>query len=223
MLVFVFLILFIVLGTAGPVYLHLIEHGQISVLQPLLAFFLVLNVLICFWEIGLGLHISTIKSEYKKLSDQYGKQRLKAVVDLMNYPLQLTDIVSLLFWSRIWSTYSLYDPSYSNKESFGFFVDVGNGWTTLVPSLLFLYSMTYHELIGARVLGMIGLVKFYQEFYGTCIYFLSFFFNKRHVGKSAFEVAMFVGFSNGLWFVFPLIGMIASFTLIETNSYAIFH
>lgn len=223
MQVYTFLIVLIVVCTIGPVWLHVIEHGQVSVLQVLLAFFLILNVLICFWEIGLGLHITAIKNDYKKLSDTYGKQRLRAVVDLMNYPLQLQDVVSLLFWSRIWSTYSLYDPSYSNSESFGFFVDVGNGWTTLVPSLLFLYSMTYHELIGARLLGMIGLVSFYQEFYGTCIYFLSFFFNKRHGGKSLFEVVMFVGFSNGLWFLFPLIGMMASFTLIETNSYALFH
>jgi hypothetical protein len=223
MLVYVFLIVFILLGTVVPAYLHLLEHGQVSILQVLLAFFLILNVLICFWEIGLGLHITTIKIDYKNLSEKYGKQRLKAVVDLMNHRLQLQDIGSLLFWSRIWSTYSLYDPSYSNRESFGFFVDVGNGWTTLAPSLLFLYSMTYHELIGARLLGVIGMVSFYQEWYGTCIYFLSFFVNKRHVGKSVFEVVMFVGFSNGLWFVFPLIGMIASFTLIESNSYAIFH
>ena len=141
----------------------------------------------------------------------------------MMYDMQWYEVFSLRFWSKIWSTYSLYDPSYSNPESFGFFVDVGNGWTTLIPTLVFLYSMTYHNLIGARWLGLIGLIKFYQEFYGTCIYFLSFFLNQRHVNKSVFEVVMFVGFSNGLWFFFPLIGMYASYHLIETNSYAIFH
>ena len=223
MQVYTFLICYVFIGTGCPICLHYSQYLRISMLQASLAFFLVLNALICLWEIGLGLHLKSIKMDYKRLSDKYGTKRLQAVVDLMMHDLQWYDIVSLQFWSRIWSTYSLYDPSYSNEESFGFFVDVGNGWTTLVPTLVFLYSMTYHNLIGARWMGLIGLVKFYQEFYGTCIYFLSFFFNQRHVDKSVFEVVMFVGVSNGLWFVFPLIGMYASYHLIETNSYAIFH
>lgn len=118
-------------------------------------------------------------------------------------------------------SYSLYDPSYSNRESFGFFVDVGNGWTTIVPSLMFLIGMMV-ELMDARVLGMIGLAKFYQELYGTCIYFLSFILNKRYVNRSMLEVGLFVGLSNGLWFVFPLIGMWASATLIMTGNYSVF-
>lgn len=61
----------------------------------------------------------------------------------------------------MWSTYSLYDPSYSNRESFGFFIDVGNGWTTLVPSLLFMWGVTF-SLLEARMLGVVGLLMFYQ-------------------------------------------------------------
>lgn len=81
--------------------------------------------------------------------------------------------------------------------------------------------MTY-EIIPARVLGMLGLVKFYQEFYGTCIYFLSYVLNKRYKNRSAFEVALFVGFSNGLWFFFPLVGMYASYMMITTDTFAVF-
>ena len=223
MQVYLFLVVYVLIGTGCPIYLHYSVHDHISLLQATLAFFLALNALICLWEIGLGLHLKTIQKDYKKLSETFGKKRLQAVIDLMMYDMQWYEVFSLRFWSKIWSTYSLYDPSYSNPESFGFFVDVGNGWTTLIPTLVFLYSMTYHNLIGARWLGLIGLIKFYQEFYGTCIYFLSFFLNQRHVNKSVFEVVMFVGFSNGLWFFFPLIGMYASYHLIETNSYAIFH
>ena len=224
MRVVVFLVLYVVLGTVLAVYLHWQEHACVCTTQVALAFFLVLNLLICLWEIGLGLHLSTIEADYQGLLKKYGggAHRLRAVVDLMLHDMTVADLLSLRFWSRIWSTYSLYDPSYSNRESFGFFVDVGNGWTTLVPSILFLYAMTYHGVVNARVLGVIGMVKFYQEFYGTCIYFLSFFFNRRHVDKSLGEVVGFVGVSNGLWFVFPLMGMVASYNLIETNSYDIF-
>jgi len=118
--------------------------------------------------------------------------------------------------------YSLYDPSYSNQETFGFFVDVGNGWSTLLPSLLFIYCLIDQSFLSARTLGMIGLIKFYQEFYGTVIYGLSYIFNKRYIGCSVFEVVGFVGFANGLWFVFPLIGMWTCVDMINSNSYRVF-
>ena len=72
-------------------------------------------------------------------------------------------------------SYSLYDPSYCNKESFGFFADVGNGYTTLVPSFLYLFCMiTKSPIVEPQIMGVIGILKFYQEFYGTVIYFLSY-------------------------------------------------
>ena len=65
------------------------------------------------------------------------------------------------------------DPSYADQASFGFCVDVGNGFTTLVPSVLFAVSIT-SPLLDARHLGMLGLVMFWQEFYGTCVYFFQY-------------------------------------------------
>ena len=188
-------------------------------------------------HILIGIYISHIKEELKKLNEKYGNNRMSAVVDFFLTSISIKQIFTLKTWSRIWSTYSMYDPSYANRESFGFFVDVGNGWTTLLPSLLYLIGMTFHNNYyynmmfimlssssssSAKILGIIGIIKFYQEFYGTCIYFLSFFFNKRHHGKSLFEVILFVGLSNGLWFFFPILGMYASLQLILTNSYEVF-
>lgn len=216
-----FLVLFVGISTCVPIFLHYRTFGVISWYQAALAFFLPLNALISVWEIALGIHINLIKSDYQKLQEKHGKNRMGAVVDFFVRPLSISDIFSLKVWSRVWSTYSLYDPSYSNQESFGFFVDVGNGWTTLIPSLVYLYGMTF-PILPYQVLGAIGLVKFYQEFYGTVIYFLSFFFNKRYQGKSTMEVALFVGVSNGLWFIFPLIGMYCSWMMIQSNTNQIF-
>jgi len=67
-----------------------------------------------------------------------------------------------------------------------------------------------------------GVLLFYQMFYGTVIYFLSFFFNKRHHGKRWQEVAMFVGVSNGLWFLFPILGMHTCTQMIYTDSFGAF-
>ena len=75
----------------------------------------------------------------------------------------------------------------------------------------------------ARLMGIIGILKFYQEFYGTVLYFLSYILNKRYQGVSIFSVLLFVGLSNGLWFFIPMAGMYASYTMILTDSYDVFH
>lgn len=224
MRVYQFLILFVVITTTFPSFVYFRNYDSISVAHVNLSFYLSLNFLICLWEIALGFYIVKIAEDYRLMSKKYGKNRLTAVVDLMAHDLTLGETFSFRFWSKIWSTYALYDPSYSNRESFGFFVDVGNGWTTILPTLLFLYSITTRDttMLSANTVGLIGLVKFYQEFYGTCIYFLSFFMNKRHVGKSIFEVVLFVGLTNGIWFFYPLLGMFVSVNMIQSNSFDVF-
>lgn len=139
-----FLVLFIIATFALSVGFHATYHGKQS-LNPhylALAFFLPLNTLICVWEIALGLHIDFIAKDYAKLKEKFGKAPFNAVIQFFVAQLSISNMLSLKFWTKTWSTYSLYDPSYSNRESFGFFVDVGNGWTTLVPSLLF-WAGTY--------------------------------------------------------------------------------
>eukprot|EP00606_Chrysophyceae_sp_TOSAG23-5_P000012 GSChrysophyteH2.ASY1.ANO1.1586.1 assembled CDS len=164
-----------------------------------------------------------IKEQYLELRKVYKGNELAACVQFFTAPLGVSEVISLKYWSKVWSTYSLYDPSYSNKESFGFFVDVSNGFCFLLPSLMFLYAMTYDvsAYLSARELGMIGMVKFYVEFHGTCVYFLSFFLNNRQQGFSNLEVGLFVGFSNGLWFVFPLLGVYACYCMIMTDTFAV--
>jgi len=219
-----FLILYVgIFGISLPMYIHYSQWNGINIIQILLAFFLVLNYLISLWEIGLGVHIKKIEKDYKQLKEKYKSNQFSAVVDFFNAPLSLHELFSLSFWTKVWSTYSLYDPSYSNKESFGFFIDVGNGWTTGVLSIVALISMTFDlDYISARTIGILTLLKYYQELYGTVLYFLSFFMNERYKGKTISEVLLFVGLSNGLWFFFPLLGIYASLHLIYSDTYAIY-
>ena len=43
--------------------------------------------------------------------------------------------------------------------------------------------------------------------YGTVLYYLSFFYNGRQRGIPIAEVIGWVGGSNGIWIIFPLIGI----------------
>jgi len=155
----------------APFCLYSRRHG-FNALQAALAFFLVLNVLICFWEISLGIHImcvqisllrksqpeqrvcvcvcvcvcccgcvcvyavfrtyaclpcfhsltnflrrSYIRETFKSLQATYGNDRMRCISDLFFSSVSLKQIISTKFWSQIWASYSLYDPSYSNQEA----------------------------------------------------------------------------------------------------------
>lgn len=220
MRVYLFLIGYIVSGTILSIVVHSAFHG-FNFNQAVMAFFLVINILICIWEICLSIFIDTIKLENDKLTERHGKNPIIAVNQLLFHDLSILDIFTLKTWTKIWATYALYDSSYANRESFGFFVDFGNGWVTILPSIVFLYSMTF-EVWTARIMGMVGLVKFYQECYGTIMYVITYIYNKRYANRSTLECILVVGISNSLWFFFPIYGMYLCYEMIMENSYRTF-
>jgi hypothetical protein len=214
-------VLFAVLaGTALPVALHHHVHGVWNVHQIGLAFFLWLNTIIAFWEICLFLRIDLITKQYERFAVEYKGRELDRVKDFFNAPIAFSAIFSPTVWAELWSSYAVFDESYANKKSFGFFIDIGNGFSTFIPTLLVLYGMTY-ALLPARVLGIVALLILYQMWYGTLVYFASFILNKRYVGHTKGNLAIFVGLSNGLWFTFPLWGIAIAIQLIYSDSFAI--
>mmetsp|Transcript_15195 Transcript_15195/g.35209 ORF Transcript_15195/g.35209 Transcript_15195/m.35209 type:complete len:293 (-) Transcript_15195:229-1107(-) len=207
----------------------------INVLGWSILFFNNLNVLIAFCEIALGNHIDFIKKHYQHLKKEYRddktfkpkKAEYLAGFAYLNMSLSLRDLYDGgQKWARMWSTYSLWDPSYSNPESFGFFIDVGNGWSTLLPCWLWNFAILFPHYFAPSnetgrtdssalvLLGFIGACSYWQILYGTIIYFLSFLWNKRFQNKPLLEVVGFVGFANGIWFFFPIACLWASYKLL---------
>ena len=224
MYVAVWIVAFIAISTAAPIAAFRSRHGAVSASHAALAFFCGLNVLVCAWEIILGAHIALIQKEYRTLRLRYAARPTRAAVELLGARLGPLGALSPRFWSKIWSTYSLFDPSYASKESFGFYIDVGNGLTTLAPCALWVVGTTRcaadgEAAVGARALGVVGLLAFYQMWYGTLLYFASFVVNRRYKPLGAVEAALFVGLTNGVWFVFPLVGMRAALALIFDGDY----
>eukprot|EP00814_Leptocylindrus_danicus_P011667 CAMPEP_0116017214 /NCGR_PEP_ID=MMETSP0321-20121206/7919_1 /TAXON_ID=163516 /ORGANISM="Leptocylindrus danicus var. danicus, Strain B650" /LENGTH=211 /DNA_ID=CAMNT_0003487373 /DNA_START=29 /DNA_END=664 /DNA_ORIENTATION=- len=202
-----------------------VEH-QTSMVTLSVLFFNHLNLFISFCEITLGLHISTIKEDYKMLKEHYKGKEFDACIAFLTFPI---NSIGELFdgrrvWSKMWSTYSLYDPSYQNYESFGFFIDVGNGWTTILPTTIVDLAIVRPDIMSEYVLlvGCVGIATYWQMMYGALIYYLSYFFNERYVGKSSGEIAGFVGFSNSLWVIFPLVGIYASVRVLDDGDFRVF-
>jgi hypothetical protein len=211
----------IIAGTSLHVWLHQRTHGIYNTTQIGLAFFLVVNVMIAWWEIALFVRQDQIRAEYDAIREPYRGREMAAVAQVFSRPIPILRVFSFREWTGIWSTYSLFDPGYSDRRSFGYNIDVGNGFTTLIPATLFAFGMTF-DLVPPRVLGIVGLIIFWQMFYGTAVYFFQFFNNDRHKGHSVRDVLLFVGVSNLLWLIFPLWGLCTSVQLILGGTYVVF-
>jgi hypothetical protein len=202
----------VVVGTsvAGHYALHVVVNGW----QLSLAFFLAINIMICWWEISLGARIGNIERWHH---DPDGiKERPRGSVLLARASLR--DLASTHLWARVWSEYVYYDASYAERRSLGFWLDVGNGWNTLLPSIFFLVGMTA-GMVSPVVLGIVGALIFYQKFYCTTVYFIAYVFNRRYEGRPLGRIIPVVGGTNGTWIVFPAIGLYVSIRLILENRF----
>ena len=257
-----FLIFYLFTVTGIAIYSQYKLHNVL--LHPIhvaLSFFLALNLIVCFFEMVLFYKHDRIAKkcrEYQKIlttriEDGFAPpSRLSFGLNFFTgLKVNFQNVFSSELWTEVWAYYSVFDRSYGNTESFGYFIDVGNGFSTIVPTVIFLFGMTCHgvgfeewlletfggsdgslmayyilsfvSIIGeARTLGIIGFASFWQEFYGTIVYFLSFIHNKRHLKLTSKENGFFVCLTNGLWIVFPLVGMFASWKLIKEGNHDVF-
>jgi hypothetical protein len=183
----------------------------------MIAFFLFVNIMICWLEISLGANIGLIEYWHH---DPAGRAE-RPPADVLTSPMTLREAISMRPWVRNMSEYVYYDDSYANPRSYGFWADVGNGWVTLLPSIFFVVGMTA-GMVSPVVLGIVGALIFYQKAYCTSVYLASYLYNRRYRGRPLAGVIGIVGGTNGIWIVFPLIGLYACIRLILENRMDLF-
>lgn len=125
-------------------------------------------------------------------------------------------------WAKMWATYALYDPSYQNPESFGFGIDVGNGWSTIIPCLLLNYGMIFSDKVSPLLLGCVTIGSYWQMLYGTLIYFFSFIFNRRYIDHDPLSISLFVGISNIIWIVCPALAIYVAVVVLRDGNMQLF-
>jgi len=225
---------------APTLFLTLVHQSMFGFhpLQAALALFCSINTMICIWEWVLFFHRGRIQKEWMAFKERLPARTMPWPIFLFQ-DISMSQALSLKYWSLVWSTYSLLDPrytsasticyptsrelirgSYSDQTTFGFWVDSGNGIVTFPPTLLFAWAMTFAKSY-ARAIGTISIIIFYQELYGTVIYFSSYIVNQRYKGHSTGNVFT-VAFSNGIWILFPAIGMWASWQMVSSNTFNVF-
>lgn len=110
-------------------------HGGVGLTYVVFALFLSTNLVICFWEICLVFRRDYIESR----SAYWQQQRLRTgrspALAFLATKVPLRSAFSPTVWADVWAAYSVYDGSYADRRTYGFNVDVGNGFITAVPTL----------------------------------------------------------------------------------------
>ncbi|MDE2755573.1 MAG: hypothetical protein OXU26_11970, partial [Acidobacteriota bacterium] len=117
-------------------------HGDLNLIHSALSLFFSINLLVCYWEICLF-----FRRDYIERRTDYWRQRQRETGrtpagEFLASRTPLTRILSPTVWADAWATYALYDSSYADRRTFGFNVDIGNGFVTPLPTLILYAAYT---------------------------------------------------------------------------------
>ena len=194
--------------------------GDLNVVHSLLSLFFSTNLVVSYWEICLFL-----KRDYIEERTEYWRQRQRETgktpaVEFLTTRVPLKRILTPTVWADVWATYAQIDASFSDRRTWGFNVDVANGFFTPLPTLALYAAITY-DFMPAILTGMLGLVLSWQWAYATSVYWVSFFMAGRQRFLTRAELFGYVGALNAPWVLFGLLGMYVSARLILDGDYGV--
>jgi len=195
-------------------------HGDLNLIHSVLSLFFSVNLLVCYWEVCLFFrrdHIERRTDFWRRWQRETGRT---AAGEFLASRVPLTRILSPTLWADTWATYAQYDCSYADRRTFGFNVDIGNGFVTPLPTLI-LYAAYSFDFLPALYAGIIGTMVFWQWIYATSLYCVSFFVAERQTRISRLETFTFIIGINSFWVLCALLGLYVSVRLIMDGNYSI--
>ena len=195
-------------------------HGDLNLIHSLLSLFFSVNLLICYWEACLFLRRDYIEARTDYWRERRRETGREPIGDFLVTRVALTQVLSPTLWADVWATYSQYDGSYADRRTFGYNVDIANGFVTPVPTLI-LYAAYTVDFLPALFVGIIGVMLFWQLTYMTSVYIVSFFVAKRHTLISRRELYFYICAFNSPWVLCSLLGLYVSIRLIADGNYTV--
>ncbi len=203
-------------GIGGRYWLH----GDFDVIHALLILFFSINLWICYWEICLFLerdHIERRAEYWRRRRQETGRT---PAIEFLTGKAPLARILSPALWADVWATYAQIDGSYADRRTYGYNIDIANGFVTPVPTLV-LYAAFTFDFLPALAAGIIGALLFWQLTFGTALYWVSFFLAKRQARLSRRDICIYIWALNSPWLLFALLGLYASIRLIADGDYSV--
>ena len=195
-------------------------HAGLNPYFFVLSLFLSLNLLICCWEMCLYLRRDYITERARYWRDRRAATGRTPAVEFLTASVPLRRVASPTLWADVWATYAQYDDGYTDRGSFGFNCDTGNGFVTPIPSVVLLAALTF-EIMPATFAGILGVALFWQWVYVSSLYAASFWVAGRHQTLPRTVRWLYVWGPNAVWIVVPLLGLFVSARLIVDGTYAI--
>ncbi|MYA30226.1 MAG: hypothetical protein F4Y31_03230 [Gammaproteobacteria bacterium] len=216
--------LVVVLVVAGGTLLGILVRwrtsGEVNFLHSLFCLFFSVNLLICYWEICLFFLRDRIGSRAEYWREMQHRTGRSPAHGFFAARIRLTLVLSPAVWADAWAAYCYYDDSYADRRTFGFNVDIANGFVTLVPTLV-LYAAFTVGYPSALVAGIIGLMLSWQWVYMTSTYLVSFFVARRHKLLSRRDMYIYIVAINSFWILCALLGVYVSAALIVNGDYRV--
>lgn len=196
------------------------DHGDLNLIHFVLSLFFSINLLVCYWEICLF-----FRRDYIERRTDYWRERQRETGrtpagEFLASRVPLTRLLSPTVWADAWATYAQYDSSYADRRTFGFNVDIGNGFVTPLPTLV-LYAAYTLDFLPAIYAGIVGAMVFWQWIYATSLYCVSFFVAGRQTRISRLETFTFIIVINSFWVLCALLGLYVSVRLIMDGNYGV--
>lgn len=195
-------------------------HGDLNLLHSLLSLFLSINLLIAYWEICLFLRRDLVETRTATWREWRKRTGRTPAIEFLRTRIPLVRLLSPTVWADVWAAYSQYDSSYADRRTFGFNVDIVNGFLTPVPTLIVYAACTFHFL-PALWTGIVGVILFWQVMYGASVYLVSFFVAGRQARISRRELYTYVLAPNSPWMAGGLLGLYVSIRLITDGDYSV--
>ena len=217
MLIIVLVISVLTLAGVGARFAY---SADFNLSHAVLTLFFVINLLICYWEWCLFVERDYIEQRAEFWRERWKETDRAPPIDFLFARVPLSKLLSTPIWADVWAAYCHIDSSYADRRTYGYNVDVGNGLTTPLPSLVLFVAYTYLAL-PAQVAGIIGAMMFWQLMYATSVYWISFFIGKRHRRIRRRDLCIYILALNSPWIVCPLFGLWVSVRLVIDGNYSV--
>ena len=215
-LVVVVVVAVLALPGMGAYYLL---HGELDVFYCLLSLFFSINLVISYWEMCLFFRRDYIEERVEFWRRRWEDTGRTPAVEFLTTSVPLNRMLSPTVWADVWATYSMFDSAYADRNTYGFNIDIANGFTTPASSLL-LYVTYTGELLPAVAAGIVGAMLFWQWVYASSLYVVSFFVGRKQTRITTREFYIYIFSPNAIWVLFPMLGLYVSIRLILDGDYS---
>ena len=212
--------IFIALTTATGIGLSYRVNGSLNACYCLMSLFFSINLMVCYWEMCLYWRRDYIEERFGYWREYSSETGRSSAAGFMATEVPPGKILSPTVWADAWASYSLYDASYADRRTYGFNVDIANGFVTVIPSLV-LYATYTVAFLPALVAGILGAMLFWQWIYMTSVYVVSFYVAGRHRLIRRSDTCFYILGINSVWVLFALLGLYISIRLIVDGNYSV--